>query len=149
MGRPGSDISSLCVREHERSPPVVFNLLQFLSNSLLWHFLKVRLIPSSIRLLSVLLNSAVTSGVRHPQPLASPAAFISLSHSFFPGQYPQRPVSAPFESSLKLLSVIFWRHLIPRCILGQCARAWRGRSHVSHTLARFFPSSSQWKGFME
>lgn len=138
MGRPGSDISSLCVREHERSLQSFSNLLQFLSYGLLWPFLKVWLIPSSIRLPSVLLNS-VTSGVLHPQPLTFPTAFISLSFSFFPSEYPQCPVSALFESSLKLLSVIFLQHLILRCILSQCAWAWRRRSHGSHMLTRFSP----------
>lgn len=57
-------------------PSVFSNLLQFLSDGLLCSFLKVRLIRSSIRLLSVPLNSAVTSGVCYPRPLVSPAAFI-------------------------------------------------------------------------
>lgn len=68
-------ILSVCERTWTL-PSVFSNLLQFLSDGLLCPFLKVRLIRSSIRLLSVLLNSAVTSGVCHPRPLVSPTAFI-------------------------------------------------------------------------
>lgn len=71
-------ILSVCERTRTL-PPVVSNLLQFFFNSLLWPFLKVRLIPSSIRLPSVLRRD-----FRGPSPSAPrfPRCFyISLTPS--------------------------------------------------------------------